>query len=67
MSGTLQLPVDPRVVGYVSVGLSNRQIAGLLGVPENRIKWHLQQAYVRLGVSGRTELAFRYRDGVISV
>ena len=35
----------------------------LLGVAENAIKWHLQQAYERLGVSGRTELAFRYPDG----
>ena len=62
MSG-LQLPVDPRVVGYVAAGMTNRQIAGLLGVAENVVKWHLQQAYERLGVSGRTELAFRYPDG----
>lgn len=43
-------------------GLSNREIAGKLGISENTVRTHLKQVYRRLGVHSRAQLARRVYD-----
>jgi DNA-binding NarL/FixJ family response regulator len=38
-------------------GLSNRQIAGALGITEGTVKWHVNAILARLNVSDRTQAA----------
>jgi DNA-binding NarL/FixJ family response regulator len=43
------------VLIHVARGCSNRAIAQRLAVSENTIKWHLKEAFRRLGASNRTD------------
>jgi DNA-binding NarL/FixJ family response regulator len=45
------------VVGLVGEGLRNKQIAEHLGIAEKTIKGHLTNAFLKLGVQDRLELA----------
>jgi two-component system nitrate/nitrite response regulator NarP len=45
------------VVGLVSQGLRNKEIAAELGITEGTVKVHLHNIYEKVGVSNRTELA----------
>jgi DNA-binding NarL/FixJ family response regulator len=47
---------EVEVVRLAAIGLSNRSIAGKLGVTEGTVKLHLHNIYTKLGVSNRTEL-----------
>ena len=46
-----------RVVELAASGLTNRQIANQLFVSVKNVEWHLANAYRRLGITGRRELA----------
>ena len=46
-----------QVLGLVRAGASNAEVAASLGVSEKTVESHLGQAYRKLGVAGRAELA----------
>ena len=48
-----------RVLTGVAAGQSNKQLARVLGLSERTIKFHLECAYLRLGVSNRAEAVVR--------
>ena len=48
------------VLELVAEGVTNAQIAARLRVSENTVKFHLQNVYLKLGVSNRTEAAAYY-------
>lgn len=48
---------ERRVAELAASGLTNRQIAGQLYVSVKNVEWHLANAYRRLGIARRTELA----------
>jgi DNA-binding CsgD family transcriptional regulator len=50
-------PAEEEVVGLASQGRSNPEIASELFMSRNTVKAHLSHAYIKLGVSNRTELA----------
>ncbi|MFQ5889789.1 MAG: response regulator [Gemmatimonadota bacterium] len=51
---------EREVLALVAEGLTNAQIARRLRVSGNTVKFHLQNLYMKLGVSNRTEAAARY-------
>lgn len=53
---------ETEVLGLVASGARNREIAERLVVSEKTIKYHLGQAYAKLGVAGRTEAVARARE-----
>jgi DNA-binding NarL/FixJ family response regulator len=54
------------VLGLVAEGIPNAEIATRLRVSENTVKFHLQNVFLKLGVSNRTEAAARYlRDQTV--
>ncbi len=58
------LPARQReIVGLVSEGLSNAQIAERLFLSESTVKQHLRAAYKTLGVKNRTQAARAFRRG----
>jgi DNA-binding CsgD family transcriptional regulator len=50
-------PAEQEVVGLASQGRSNPEIARELFMSRNTVKAHLSHAYIKLGVTNRTELA----------
>lgn len=59
-----ELTVREREVwALVAEGLTNRQIAERLEVGENTVKFHMQNLFLKLDVSNRTEAATRYIEG----
>ena len=63
-----QAPPDPEkltereqaVLALVAEGVTNAEIARQLRVSENTVKFHLQNLYLKLGVSNRTEAAAHF-------
>jgi DNA-binding NarL/FixJ family response regulator len=45
------------VVELAIQGLANREIAGELVVTVKAVEWHLSNAYKKLGINSRSELA----------
>lgn len=58
--GTQPTDREREVWALVAEGLTNAQIAARLRVSENTIKFHLQNLFMKLNVSNRTEAAARY-------
>lgn len=52
-------PRERELVGLVSQGLRNRDIAERLGVTEGTVKVYLHSVFEKTGVANRTELAIR--------
>jgi DNA-binding NarL/FixJ family response regulator len=46
---------EREVLDLMSKGFSNPEIAGLLGISENTVKFHTSSVYAKLGVANRTE------------
>jgi DNA-binding NarL/FixJ family response regulator len=63
-------PVTPRqeaILSLVADGMSNKAIAGALGITEGTVKQHLKILFKRLAVHNRTEAARAARDlGLLS-
>jgi len=53
---TLLTPREEQVVALVADGLSNRQVAGELGLSEHTIKKYLLRIFDKVGISSRVEL-----------
>ena len=51
---------ESEVIALVSLGLTNTQIAGRLGVAVHTVKFHLAAIYRKLGVANRTEATAVY-------
>lgn len=47
---------EKELVRLTKTGMTNREIAKLMQVSENTIKWHLKNVFEKLGVSRRSEL-----------
>jgi DNA-binding CsgD family transcriptional regulator len=58
---------ERQVSELVSLGFSNREIAGVLHVEEDTIKKHVSRAMSRLGLSRRTQLAVAWATGTLMV
>jgi DNA-binding NarL/FixJ family response regulator len=50
-------PRESQIVGLVSQGKSNKQIARELGCKDNTVKVHLHQIFAKFGFTNRTMLA----------
>jgi DNA-binding CsgD family transcriptional regulator len=48
---------EERIVRLVSLGRTNREVSGELGLSPKTVEWHLSRLYRRLGVRSRTELS----------
>lgn len=48
---------EAQVLALASEGLTNREIAGRLGLSVHSIKFHLATVFRKLGVTNRTEAA----------
>lgn len=48
---------EERIVRLVSLGRTNREVSGELGLSPKTVEWHLSRLYRRLGVRSRIELA----------
>lgn len=46
---------ESEVLGLLSQGLANKQIAVQLGISEHTVKFHVSSIYTKLGVTNRTE------------
>jgi DNA-binding NarL/FixJ family response regulator len=46
---------DSEVLGLLSKGLANKQIAAALGISEHTVKFHVSSIYQKLDVTNRTE------------
>lgn len=64
-AGTLLGDITEReieVLEFLSIGFSNRDIAGRLAVSETTVKWHLRNIFGKLGVANRTQAVFSARQ-----
>ena len=60
MSDTVRLSKrEQQTLAHLAQGLSNREIAEILGVSINTINKHVQQIYSKLNVRNRVEAARR--------
>ena len=50
---------EAEVLALAARGLSNKEIAGAMGLSEGTVRKHLERAYRKLGVRGRLEAAAR--------
>jgi len=46
---------ESEVLGLLSTGLANKQIAAALGISEHTVKFHVSSIYTKLNVTNRTE------------
>ena len=46
---------ESEVLGLLSKGLANKQIAAALGISEHTVKFHVSSIYTKLNVTNRTE------------
>jgi DNA-binding NarL/FixJ family response regulator len=70
-SGAVRGPLTEReveILGMLSRGLANKQIAGELGISEHTVKFHVSSIYTKLNVSNRTEAVREgWRNGWIAL
>jgi DNA-binding NarL/FixJ family response regulator len=59
---SLLTPRETEIVGMVSAGMRNKEIASKLAISEGTVKIHLHSIYEKLQVGGRLELSIFARD-----
>jgi DNA-binding NarL/FixJ family response regulator len=61
-------PRETQVLELVADGLPNRAIAGVLGVSDETVKFHLASIFGKLGASNRTDaVRLALRHGLITI
>jgi LuxR family maltose regulon positive regulatory protein len=55
-------PKEREVLGLVSSGMRNREVAQKLGMTEGSVKWYLQQVYDKIGTRRRFQAVERARQ-----
>jgi DNA-binding NarL/FixJ family response regulator len=61
-------PRETQVLELVADGLSNKAIAGVLGVSDETVKFHLASIFGKLGASNRTDAVQRaLRHGLVTI
>lgn len=58
---------DTQLVEWVRLGLTNREVAAMLGVPVTTVKKTLERLFARHGASNRVELLRLLDDGVTGI
>jgi DNA-binding NarL/FixJ family response regulator len=61
-NASLLTPREREVLGLVSQGLTNKEIASALFVSEATAKVHVRHIFEKLGVRSRTEAALRVME-----
>jgi DNA-binding NarL/FixJ family response regulator len=68
VAGESLTPREHEVLELASQGLSNREIAALLGITDHTVKFHLASIYGKLGAATRTEAVRRgLRRGLLTL
>jgi len=57
-------PKEEEIVELLCKGLSNKEIARILGTSDNTVKWHLKNLFQRFDVTSRSDLAVAYQISV---
>jgi DNA-binding CsgD family transcriptional regulator len=61
-------PRETEVLRMLAEGLSNREIASILGISEHTVKFHITSIFGKLGTSTRTEAATEgIRRGLVMI
>ena len=61
-------PRETQVLELVADGLSNKAIAGVLGLSDETVKFHLASIFGKLGASNRTDaVRLALRHGLITI
>ena len=61
-------PRESQVLELVADGLSNKAIAGVLGVSDETVKFHLASIFGKLGASNRTDaVQLALRHGLVTI
>ena len=61
-------PRETEVLGKIAAGYSNRDIAGILGISDHTVKFHVASILGKLGASSRTEaVTSAIRRGILMV
>ena len=58
-------PSERRTAELAARGLSNREVAETLFVTIKTVEWHLRNAYTKLGITSRSELAAALEERVV--
>jgi len=54
-TGNVLTPRETQVLGLLADGLANKQIAGMLGISDHTVKFHVESIMRRLGAANRAE------------
>lgn len=65
-SGLLS-PTEIEIIYWVEKSLSNKEIAGLLGITLPTVKGHLRSIFSKLGAANRTEAVAKWRKPSLQV
>lgn len=61
-------PRETQVLELVADGLSNKAIAGVLGLSDETVKFHLASIFGKLGASNRTDaVRLALRRGLVTI
>ena len=65
---TVSAPREQEILEMLAEGLSNRLIAGRLGISSQTVKFHVAAILAKLGAGSRTEaVTFGLRQGLIGL
>ena len=64
--GDALTPSERRIAELAAEGRSNKEVATALFLSPKTVEFHLGNAYRKLGVGNRTELAVRLRDARVN-
>jgi DNA-binding CsgD family transcriptional regulator len=54
------------VLRHVALGETSKEIAGVLGIGERTVNWHLERVFLKLGAGSRAEaVALAFELGIV--